>query len=385
VNVLCLNRGSSSLKFACIAIDPQSEHRLSSGTIERLDTGEPAGWVDDGTGRRVLPGLDRRDPSSGVSAIFQTLRKARLHVHAVGHRIVFGGVRHTTPEIVTSSVLDDLRSLGRFAPEHLPAALETLDAAMRSASAIPHVVCFDTAFHQRMPDVASRLPLSQEWYERGVRRYGFHGLSYEYIVSVLGESLRGRVVIAHLGHGASMAAIRDGVAVDTTMGLTPTGGLVMSTRTGDLDPGVMLHLARAAEGDLNAVERLVTHESGLAAVSGVTGDMQQLLAMRSGNRNAARAIEMFCYSARKHLAAMSATLGGLDTLVFTGGIGEHASAIRAEICEPLGYLGISLDPSKNERHDSVINASATPCTVRVIPTDENIVIARHTYRLTGGQ
>jgi acetate kinase len=385
VNILCLNRGSSSLKFACIAIDARSEQRLVSGTIERLDTDEPTGSVDDGSGRRVLSGVDRLDPGSGVRAIFQALGDLRLHVQAVGHRIVFGGVRHTTPEIVTGSVLEDLRSLGRFAPEHMPAALETLDSAMRSAGGIPHVVCFDTAFHHRMPDVASRLPLSQEWYERGVRRYGFHGLSYEYIVSVLGESVRGRVVIAHLGHGASMAAVRDGLAVDTTMGLTPTGGLVMSTRTGDLDPGVMLHLARAAEGDLNAVERLVSHESGLAAVSGMTGDVQQLLAMRGGNPEAARAVEMFCYSARKHLAAMAATLGGLDTLVFTGGIGEHASAIRSEICDPLAYLGISLDPAKNERHDAVISASATPCAVRVIPTNENVVIARHTYRLTGGQ
>jgi acetate kinase len=383
VNVLCLNSGSSSLKFTGFEIANGLERRLVEGAVEALDSDRPRAWFADDGVRRDVP-IDRPDVPSAIRAIFEIAAGTRTRVDAVGHRVVFGGNRHIQPERIDAALIADLRSLEPLAPEHLPAAVDGIDAALRAAPGVPHVACFDTAFHQQMPDIARRLPLSDEWHDRGVQRYGFHGLSYEYIVSVLGPEVRGRVVVAHLGHGASMAALRDGAPMDTTMGLTPTGGLVMSTRTGDLDPGVVLHLAYLANGDLTAVGRLLTHDAGLRGVSGISGDMQQLLAVKAERQGAARAIALFCYSARKHLAAMAAVLGGLDTLVFTGGIGERADAIRTEICAPLSYLGIALDAERNARNAAVISAPTAPCIVRVITTDENVVIARHTCRIAGG-
>ena len=253
---------------------------------------------------------------------------------------------------------------------------------------VPQVACFDTAFHRQMPRVAQMYPLPRDLWDAGVARYGFHGLSYEYILQELraldGDAADGRVIVAHLGHGASMAAVHHGVAVDTTMGLTPTGGLVMSTRTGDLDPGVLLYLARVARADPAALSRLVNKEAGLLGVSGSTADMQDLLAREAADPRAADAVALFCYQARKFLGGLVAALGGLDTLVFTAGIGEHAAVIRARICDGLGYLGLEVDAARNAEHAPIISSDASRVVVRVIPTDEDLMIARHTHRLIAG-
>jgi acetate kinase len=236
-----------------------------------------------------------------------------------------------------------------------------------------------------MPQVAQLFPLPRDIADGGVVRYGFHGLSYEYVLEELrvlvGDLADGRVVIAHLGSGASMAAVRGGVGIDTTMGLTPAGGLMMSTRSGDLDPGVLIHLLRSRAADAAALDRLVNGESGLLGVSGITGDMEELVARERDDTRAADAVALFCYTARKHVGALAAVLDGLDTLVFTAGIGENSAVVRARICDGLGYLGLRLEPARNAEHAPVISSDTSRVAVRVIPTDEDLMIARHTRRL----
>jgi acetate kinase len=244
--------------------------------------------------------------------------------------------------------------------------------------ALPQVVCFDTAFHRDLPEVARRLALPRDFGDgAGIRRFGFHGLSYEYVLERLGPSGRGRVVIAHLGNGASMAAVRYGRPVDTTMGLTPAGGFMMGTRTGDLDPGVLLYLMRERGFDAERLDRLVNKESGLLGVSGASADMKTLLERRERDEEAALAVAMFCYQARKQVGAFAAAMGGLDTLVFTGGIGERAAPVRAEICDGLEHLGVRLDAPRNAAHADPLSAPDAGCAVRVVPTREDLMIARH--------
>jgi acetate kinase len=281
-------------------------------------------------------------------------------------------------------VLATLRRVTPFAPLHLPAEIAAIEAIAERLPDVPQVVCFDTAFHRAMPDVARRLPLPRGAFDEGIRRYGFHGLSYEYVLEQVGGASAGRLVMAHLGNGASLAAVHDGKPVDTTMGLTPTGGLMMGTRTGDLDPGALVHWMRAHHADVDALAHLVDHESGLLGVSGTTSDMQQLLDARDESAEAAEAVALFCWTARKHVGAMAAALCGLDTLVFTGGIGEHAAPIRAEICAGLGHLGVEIDPARNAAHGAAIGVPGRPCTVRIVPTDEDRMIARHTRDVLGG-
>src|SRR5205814_5983928 len=302
---------------------------------------------------------------------------------AVGHRLVHGGPDHAAPERVTPQLMASLRRLIAFAPLHLPSALQGIEAVAARFPGLPQVACFDTAFHRRMPEVAQRFPLPRALWDEGLRRYGFHGLSYEYIVETLGTAARGRTIIAHLGNGASMAAVRDGQPVDTTMGFTPTGGFMMGTRSGDLDPGILLHLLAHEGYDVEALERLVDHEAGLLGVSGISADMKTLLAVRGHEPAAAAAVELFCHQLRKHVGALAAVLGGIDTLVFTGGIGEHAAPVRWEACSGLEHLGIHLDSERNARHDPVISADRSACTVRVVPTDEDLMIARHTRSVLG--
>jgi acetate kinase len=299
---------------------------------------------------------------------------------------VHGGGRFVEPVLVTPAVRSDLDALAPLAPEHLPVELEAVDAFARTFPDAPQVACFDTAFHRRMPAVAQTFALPPS---DGVVRYGFHGLSYEYVVEELnrlGEpaAARGRLVVAHLGSGASMAAVRDGVGVDTTMGFTPAGGLVMGTRCGDIDPGVLVHLLRTRGLDAAGLEALVNRQSGLLGVSGTTADMRELLAGEAANPRAALAVELFCYQARKHLGAMAAALGGADALVFTGGMGANSPAVRERICRGTGYLGIELDPARNAADAAVISAAGSRVPVRVVRTDEERMIARHTRRVLGG-
>ena len=282
---------------------------------------------------------------------------------------------------MTPQLLLALRKLIPFAPLHLPSEIRGIDAVTHNYPELGQVVCFDTAFHRHMPEIAQRLPLPRSLWHEGVHRYGFHGLSYEYIVSALGDGVRGRVVVAHLGNGASLAALQDGRSQDTTMGFTPIGGLMMGTRSGDLDPGILVYLMDEKGYNARQFDKLLNHRSGLIGVSGISSDMKTLLEKSSMELHAAQAVEMFCYQARKAVGGLSAVLGGLDGLVFTGGIGERAAPVRRLICEGLEFLGIRLDPERNEAHGPIISSKDSPCTVRVIPTNEGLMIARHTRRL----
>ena len=360
--VLCVNSGSSSLKTALFQVDAGAEHELGRAS-QPVESGDYRAALD-----AALAGFDERDLSLPGAA---------------GHRVVHGGPHHAEPVLVDGGVLTELRELVPFAPLHIPAAISGIEA-IGARWDIPQVACFDTAFHHEMPPLAQRLPLPDALVDAGLRRYGFHGLSYEYIVGAVGAAQLGRGVIAHLGNGASMVAVRDGRSVDTTMGFTPAGGLVMSTRTGDLDPGVPLYLLRERGYDADRLEQLVDREAGLVALSGGTSDMRALVDHRERNSRAAFAVDAFCYHARQHVGALAATLGGLDTLVFTGGIGEKAASIRADICRGLEHLGVLIDGAANEAHADVISAPSAGCVVRVVRTDEDVVIARHTAALVRG-
>jgi acetate kinase len=357
--VLAVNGGSSSLKFAAFAAGGGELRELARGSVERIG-----------------------DLRGAVPQVLEKLTRLGIEPDAVGHRIVHGGPKHLQPTVLDDGVVASLREAIPFAPLHLPGELALVDAFGNQYPALPQVACFDTAFHARMPELAKRLPLPVSLGEEGVRRYGFHGLSYESIVETLGPLVSGRVVIAHLGNGASMAALSDGEPRETTMGFTPAAGLVMGTRTGDLDPGVAVYLARTKGMDATALEELFNRRSGLLAVSGTTADMQALLAARASDPRAEMAVALFCYSARKWVGALATALGGLDNLVFTGGIGQHAAPVREEICHGLEHLGIELDSGRNGRSEPVVSGEGSRCIVRVVGTDEERVVARHTARLT---
>jgi acetate kinase len=381
--ILCLNSGSSSRKFALYRFGDSTEELLAEGGAERIDQKRGPLWIRDG---KKNPLLDtRRDfsgPEHALNVLFEEIERLRLpRPSAIGHRLVHGGSDHTAPERVTPELLDALRRLIPFAPLHLPAEIEAIETVASRFPNLPQVACFDTAFHRRMPELAQRFPLPRDFWDSGVRRYGFHGISYEYIMAVLGRAAPSRIVIAHLGNGASMAAVRDGRPADTTMGFTPTGGFMMGTRSGDLDPGVLSYLVNEKKYDGNRIEQLINHESGLLGVSGISSDMKILLDKRRTEPCAALAVEMFCYQLRKHIGALAAVLGGLDLIVFTGGIGERAAPVRGEVCRGLAHLGVILDERANDAHADVISSRESAAMVRVIPTNEDLMIARHTQKL----
>jgi len=389
--LLTINTGSSSLKAALYTTAVGAGRvgqREVSLRAERIGK-EGARLRITAAGDKVLLDSARElpDHAAALAAFTGWLREARpeLAVTAIGHRIVHGGAHHREPERVTAALLDDLRALVPIDPEHLPQALAAIDAVGRDFSDVPQVACFDTAFHRQMPPVARRYALPREYEEAGLLRYGFHGLSYEYIMATLhaedAMAARGRIVIAHLGSGASMVAVREGVGRETTMGFSPTGGLVMGTRVGDLDPTVLLYLLAERGLSVAAVTELVNKCGGLLGVSGTSGDMRELLDRAGRDPRAAEAIELFCYTAKKWVGALVATLGGLDTLVFTGGIGERAAPVRAAICDGLGFLGVTIDAERNAAHATQIAAAGATVAVRVLPTDEDLMIARHTARL----
>ena len=374
--VLCLNAGSSSLKFSVWT----GEECLGQGEVEEIGRPDPVAWLKPaGGGERRLSGR-WSDHGEAVDGVFKLLEEHTLpEPVGVGHRLVHGGGSHLAPERVTAALLADLRALIPLAPLHLPSGIAGVEAVATRFPELPQAVCFDTAFHRDLPEVARRLALPRTLADQaGLRRFGFHGLSYEYVMEHLGPAGRGRVIIAHLGNGASMAAVRAGRPVDTTMGLTPAGGFMMGTRTGDLDPGVLVYLVREKGYDANGLDRLVNKESGLLGVSGVSADMKTLLERRERDEGAALAVAMFVYQARKQVGALAAALGGLDTLVFTGGIGERAAPVRAEICDGLGHLGVHLDPARNAAHGNPASVPGRGCQVRIVATREDLMIARHT-------
>ncbi len=301
---------------------------------------------------------------------------------AVGHRVVHGGPKLTEHQRITPEVEKELEACVHFAPLHIPVALELIRATEQMYSGVAQFACFDTAFHETMPEVAKRLPLPATLYDAGVRRYGFHGLSYESLVRKVGKDLPGRVVLAHLGSGASLCAVRDGKSVDTTMGLTPTGGVPMGTRSGDLDPGVLLYLMRERGLGADALEKLLNHDSGLSGLSGGQADMRDLLeAEARGDARAALAVEAFCSGVAKAVAGYATVLGGLDLLVFSGGIGEHSAPVRAKVCSRLGFVGVELDGAANNGHSETVSGPASRVEVRVVATEEDAQIARHCREL----
>jgi acetate kinase len=381
--IFCINVGSSSCKFAMYSVSGASESIVAEGAAERIGTGGGKIRIRDANGRSLAES-DRElsRPQVAVDALLEEFERLKLpRLDAVGHRIVHGGAHHVAPELVTPALIADLKGLIPFAPLHMPGGIEGIEAVAARHPKLPQVACFDTAFHRGMPERAQRFALPGELWDARVRRYGFHGISYEYIVQALGADVPPRLIIAHLGNGASMAAVANGRPLDTTMGFTPAGGFMMGTRPGDLDPGVILFLLEQKGYDAARLGELVNQKSGLLGVSGLSSDVKTLLDVRATNADAAMAIEMFCYQIRKSIGALAAALGGLDMLVFTGGIGEHAAAIRAEVCQGLAHLGIAIDPRLNDSGQGTISAPDSRCRVRVIPTNENVMVARHTSRL----
>ncbi|MGO9145348.1 MAG: acetate/propionate family kinase [Desulfomonilia bacterium] len=382
-HILCINSGSSSMKFAMYLLDT-NEKLIAEGAVERIGLSGGWLWLKDSQGKRLVDShSDFSDHKEAVKAMFTTAIEEQ-HLPSpdgVGHRLVHGGPKHMAPEMVTPELMLTLRSLIPLAPLHLPSEIKGIDAVAEHYPGLSQVVCFDTAFHRRIPEVAQWLPIVRSLWHEGIHRYGFHGLSYEYIVSALGKDTKGRVIIAHLGSGASMAALKDGHPQDTTMGFSALGGLMMGTRCGDLDPGILLYLMDEKGYDARQLERLLNQRSGLIGVSGISSDMKTLLDQRTTEPHAAQAIELFCYTARKYIGTLSAVLGGLDTLVFTGGIGERAAPVRWMICHGLDYLGIRLDAMNNDANAGIISTNNSHCTVRVIPTNEDLMIARHTRAL----
>jgi acetate kinase len=381
--ILCINSGSSSLKFALYRMAYEDETLLARGAVERIGLDGGRMWIRAG---KKGPAVEvSRDVQNHRAAVWEAFRMLDgLHLarpSAIGHRIVHGGPAHFRPVRVDPALLAELKSLMIFAPLHLPAHIKCIEAVTGHFPELPQIACFDTAFHRSMPELAQRFPLPQKYWEEGIRRYGFHGLSYEYVLEALGKSKPERIIIAHLGNGASMAAIYDGCPVDTTMGFTPTGGFLMGTRTGDLDPGLLVYLMSERKCTAQQIEHLVNDQAGLLGISGTSPDMKTLLARREHDSLAALAIDMFCYQVRKSIGALAATLGGLDLLVFTGGIGEKAAPVRLEVCHGLAYLGIRVDENRNAAHGDPISIPTSTCAVRIIPTNEDLVIARHSFRL----
>ena len=385
--VLALNAGSSSLKFALFEGNAPPVQILS-GAIDRIGSAESAFALKHNGGEQAKHArLPVPDHVSGLDYLLQRLSETGADVAAVGHRVVHGGPQYRDPQPVDRAMLVELRRISSFDPEHLPAAIALMEVFAARFPHVPQIACFDTAFHRAMPRVARLLPIPRRYEARGVQRYGFHGLSYAYLMQELqrvadAKAANGRVILAHLGNGASMAAVRDGCSVDTTMALTPSAGLVMSTRAGDLDPGLMLFLARS-EMTLAQFDQMVNRESGLLGVSETSSDMRDLLLRATDDVRAAEAVTLFCYQAKKWIGAYAAVLGGLDTLVFAGGIGENAAPVRARICEGLGFLGIELSESRNAAHGSVISSDASRVTVRIIRTDEEVMIARSIHHVLG--
>ena len=371
--VLALNAGSSSLKLGFYRVNATAADAVLSGTIEFAEDGSGTIQARDSSGNTLSSDkIIDRDPQQIIAGIQNLLSDLALPApRAIGHRIVHGGIHVRRHSLIDAAVLEQLQAARAFAPLHVPPALALLHAAQEHFPSVAQVACIDNAFHADLPEVARTLPIPRELRAQGIQRYGFHGLSGESIVRQLRPDLPLRVVIAHLGNGASVTAVLDGKSIDTSMGLTPSGGVIMGTRSGDLDPGVLVYLMREKGLDAVQLENLIDHRCGLLGISGIASDMRQLHAASSSNADASLAIEMFCYSVRKHIAAMAVALGGLDLLVFTGGIGEHDAAVRASICEGLSWLGISED-----------SKAASRCQVRVMPAQEEQQIAIHTWRLS---
>jgi acetate kinase len=393
VKLLTLNTGSSSLKFALYEIRPGDAGVDAAEGMELLDHGTIDRVGDSQAGLQMAHGGGGSDAASAAISTREAVLRSLIakldrsgvwkEVAAVGHRFVHGGSTYREPVLVTPAVRNSLEQLVPLAPAHLPGELAALDLIARERPSLPQVACFDTAFHAGMPREARLFGIPRRFADEGVVRYGFHGLSYEYVTTALAErgQLGARTIVAHLGNGASMAAIANGKSIDTTMGFTPVGGFVMSTRSGDIDPGVLLYLLAEWRLPVEEVSALVRVTGGLLGLSETASDMRDLLARTPSDERAAEAVAVFCYQIRKCIGAYVAALRGLDTLVFTGGIGENSPEIRARICDSLDCFGVRLEPEANAAGEGIISPARSPVTVHVVRTDEESVIARQTRRV----
>jgi propionate kinase len=381
--ILTINGGSSSIKFALFEVGDPLRQALA-GELERIGLPEATFRVK---GSNSADNFSRPvtapDHTAAVGVLMDWIEEhsGRDGLTAVGHRVVHGGPKYSKPERITAEMIKELRRFSPFDPEHLPLEIELIEAFRQCHPALPQVACFDTAFHRTMPRVASLLPIPRRYEAAGVRRYGFHGLSYEFLMAELARlgdpaATKGRVILAHLGNGASLAAVHDGKSIDTSMGFTPTAGLVMSTRSGDLDPGLVSYLARSEQMSATQFQEMVNHASGLLGVSETSSDMRDLLDREAQDVRAAEAVALFCYQARKWIGAFAAALGGLDTLVFAGGIGENAPPVRERICNGLGFLGMELNRQRNAKNALLISSDGSRVKVRVIRTNEALIIAK---------
>jgi acetate kinase len=386
--VLTINGGSSSIKFALFSSESPLQRRFI-GEVERI--GSPGTLLtatrDNSSVRDAHP-ITAPNFQDGIQGVLAYLlqRIGTSVIIAIGHRIVKGGAHLVDNQLITPDVIAELRRMQPLDLDHLPREIALIDAFGKAFPKVPQIACFDTAFHKDIPRIAQLLPIPRHYLDAGVRRFGFHGLSYTYLMNqlavVAGEgAANGRLILAHLGSGASMAAVRYGKPVDTTMAFTPTSGLMMGTRPGDLDPGLLVYLMKDQKLSTEDMDKFVSQQCGLIGVSETSSDMRDLLRTRDSDPRAAEAVQLFCYQAKKHLCALISTLGGLDTVVFAGGIGERSPEVRGEICDGLEFMGLQLDSSKNLRGCDIISSDESRVTVRIIPTDEELVIAQIAERI----
>jgi len=394
-NILTINAGSSSIKLALFE-EGDDLKRLFEGAIENI--GQPmaklitrAADAPNDTSQSIIA----QDHAVAAEILVNWLRQQMQdgNVSAVGHRIVNGGPKYYEPQVIDDDMVKDLQNLTVFDPEHLTVEVQLIEKLRQLFPGATQVACFDTAFHHNLPTVARLLPIPRRYEAKGIRRYGFHGLSYTYVMQEVSrlagpDAANGRLILAHLGNGVSLTAVKHGQSVDTTMGLTPSGGVPMSTRSGDVDPGLALYLARTEGLDVGQFNDLVTFQSGLLGISETSSDMKELLDHEADDSRAKDAVDLFCYQVKKSIGSLMAALGGLDMLVFTGGMGEQAPKIRARICEGLDFLGLNIEETRNADSDSLISSDISKVAVRVIHTDEAFIIAQSTAQLitkSGGQ
>jgi acetate kinase len=381
--ILTINGGSSSIKFALFS-SASPLRRLFGGQLERIGTpGTLLTATRDNSSELDTHPITASNFHDGIQGVLAYLRQriGTSMIIAIGHRIVKGGARLVDNQVITAEVTAELRRMQPLDLDHLPREIALIDAFRMAFPKIPQIACFDTAFHKDLPHIAQLLPIPRHYLDVGIRRFGFHGLSYTYLMSqlavVAGEEVaKGRVILAHLGSGASMAAVHNGKPIDTTMAFTPTSGLMMGTRPGDLDPGLLVYLMKDQKLSIEDMDKFISQQCGLIGVSETSSDMRDLLRARGNDPRAAEAVQLFCYQAKKHLCALTSTLGGLETIVFAGGIGERSPDIRAGICDGLDFLGLKLDQSRNNHGCDVISSNESHVTARIIPTDEEVVIAR---------
>ena len=389
-SILTINGGSSSIKFALYEIDGALK-QLLSGEIENIGTGNTRlSFNDFNTDQKNNISMNADGYNNVAFFLIDWLEKQGyfVSVSAIGHRIV-QGMKHSVPELITHELLVDLKNISAYDPDHLPGEIKLIELFRKHYPSLPKIACFDTAFHTSIPIVAKLLSIPRRYYEMGIHRYGFHGLSYAYLMEELQgidhAAAQGKIILAHLGSGASLAAVNEGKSIDTSMGFTPASGLVMGTRSGDLDPGVAWYLMQSEKLSTEQFNHLINYESGLLGISETRSDMRELLKLKDTDKRAAEAAELFCYQTKKWIGSFAAALGGIDTLVFSGGIGENAPEIRSRICDGMKFLGIELDNNRNVNNESIISSDLSKVSVRVIKTNEELMIARMVCRVTERQ